>query len=76
MKPSDGVSVDAQVGKENTKQVVGSQTSNEVGGNQQNIKSTNIPPFVLILLVLGWVLPTPETIWGNLKEYVKIKRKK
>ena len=71
-KPS--VAANVQVGKENTQQVVASQTKTEAGRDiiQQNtpvvaqeIKEVTIqqtPMWVLILLVLGWLLPSPNEI--------------
>jgi hypothetical protein len=109
---SGGLSVDAQVGKENSQQNAGiatagdrdsienstvtkestavaiGQTSNKV--NAEEIKTaviadkqtsvtadnsniqvrneyTNIPVWVLLLLLLGWVLPTPDAMFKYLK---------
>jgi hypothetical protein len=108
-----GISVDAQVGKDNTKQTgvglqgdrgditnstvsknatgvaIGGTTSNTtaefidtnvIAETQNTIKAdnstigitnqiTNIPPWVLILLVLGWVLPTPLQIFKAFVEW-------
>jgi uncharacterized lipoprotein YehR (DUF1307 family) len=108
---SSGISVDAQVGKENTQQnagiaitgdkgdisdsnvsksstgvVLGQVTENKVltdkidtsiiAEQQTNIKAeqvsnvfNNIPPWVLILLILGWVLPTPTSMFHSLVEW-------
>lgn len=67
LSPSDGVSVEAQVGKENTKQIVGQQneTTNDVGGDQNTVTvmNQNIPMWYILLLVLGWMLPSPSAIW-------------
>lgn len=67
LKPDDGVSVEAQVGKENTKQIVGQQneTNNEVGGdmNTVTVMNQNIPMWLIFLLIIGWMMPTPSNIW-------------
>jgi hypothetical protein len=115
-----GLSVDAQVGKDNTQQnagvaitgdkgdinnsnvsksstgvVVGQVTENKVttdkietsvvADKQTSIKAdnseikvsnvfNNIPPWVLILLILGWVLPTPTTMIKSIVEWRKEKK--
>lgn len=82
---SGGPTVNANVlaGKENTQQVVAQQNRQEAGRdivttekeveaeNVETIKisNTNIPIWVILLLVLGWLLPTPTSIaiwFGNL----------
>lgn len=78
LSPSDGVSVEAQVGKENTKQIVGQQneTTNDVAGDQNTITVMNqdIPFSFLVLLVVGWILPTPTGIWRGITNMIKRKR--
>lgn len=68
------VNSNALVGKENTQQVVAQQTTQEAGRDivtqtkeveaqsvdDITIKNTNIPAWVLLLLILGWLLPTPS----------------
>jgi len=44
------------------------------GINTTNIQ--DIPPWVLLLLVLGWVLPTPNRIWIEAKSYLEKKMRK
>lgn len=80
-----GPTVNANVlaGKENTQQVVAQQNRQDAGRdiittekeveaeNVETIKisNTNIPIWVILLLVLGWLLPTPTSIaiwFGNL----------
>jgi hypothetical protein len=82
---SGGPTVNANVlaGKENTQQVVAQQNRQDAGRdiittekeveaeNVETIKisNTNIPIWVILLLVLGWLLPTPTSIaiwFGNL----------
>lgn len=68
LSPSDGVSVEAQVGKENTKQIVGQQneTTNDVGGDQNTVTVTNqnIPIWYIVILIAGWLLPSPNELWN------------
>lgn len=114
---SSGISVDAQVGKENTQQnaaiatsgdkdtiensnvvkedtgvIIGQVTENKIvtekidtaviAEKQTTIQAensevklsnvfNNIPPWVLILLLLGWVLPTPMAMLKGLAEWNK-----
>jgi tRNA A58 N-methylase Trm61 len=68
-----GVNTNAQVGKENTQQVVGNQENTTIARDQNNstvqsgkvdkVVVQNIPPWVLLVLVLGWLLPTPQQMW-------------
>jgi len=67
------VNSNAQIGKENTQQVVAQQTTQDAGRDiitetkeveaksieDLTIKNTNIPVWVMVLLLLGWLLPTP-----------------
>ena len=70
------VNANAQIGKENTQQVVAQQTTQDAGRDivtetkeveadsieDLTIKNTNIPVWVMLLLILGWLLPTPTQI--------------
>ena len=39
------------------------QSSNEIRtGAVENIQVTNIPPWVILLLIIGWLLPSPGEI--------------
>jgi hypothetical protein len=63
------VNANAQVGAENTQQVVANQESTEISAESviQN-EIQDIPPWVMLLLILGWILPSPKEIWlGFLK---------
>lgn len=78
------VNSNALVGKENTQQVVAQQTAQEAGRDivtqtkeveaqsvdDITIKNTNIPAWVLLLLILGWLLPTPSQMGVALYEAV------
>lgn len=72
------VNANVLAGKENTQQVVAQQNRQDAGRDiittevlkeveaqsveEIKIKNTNIPAWVLLLLLLGWVLPTPQQI--------------
>ena len=76
------VNANAQVGKENTQQVVANQQNTKIEGENVNVSqketdtsintskvdslvqnNTNVPMWYLLLLVLGWLLPSPQEIW-------------
>lgn len=68
------IAANVQAGKENVQQVVGSQTRTEAGRDvvqqsspviAENIKEVTIqqtPLWMMLLLVLGWLLPSPNEI--------------
>jgi hypothetical protein len=68
------VAANVQIGKENTQQVVAVQQKTEAGRDviqqtspvvAENIKEVNIqqtPLWILVLLILGWLLPSPNEI--------------
>jgi predicted small lipoprotein YifL len=68
------VAAQTQVGKENTQQAVAVQQKTEAGRDiiqktspveAQNIEEVNIqqtPMWILVLLILGWLLPSPNEI--------------
>lgn len=76
------VAANTQIGKENnqTGVMVGEVKENKVEAQEigkltqadQTIESygdttiQNIPPWVLLLLILGWLLPSPKEIWDGL----------
>lgn len=74
------VNSNAQLGKENTQQVVAQQTTQDAGRDivtetkeveaksieDLTIKNTNIPVWVMVLLILGWLLPTPTQMGQGL----------
>jgi len=81
-KSGTNVNANAQVGKENTQQVVGQQDNTKIEGENVNVSqkendssintskvdslvqnNTNVPMWYLLLLVLGWLLPSPQEIW-------------
>lgn len=72
------VNANAQIGQNNTQQVVANQESTEITAEsviQQEIE--NIPPWVMVLLIAGWLLPTPTTMFNFIakpfkrKDYVR-----
>lgn len=81
-----------QAGEENkqTGVVVGKVTDSKVEAKEigaltqadQNITSTgettiqNIPPWVILLLLLGWLLPTPSSMWKGFVSLFPKKRKR
>ena len=81
IKPG-GVNANAQIGKENTQQVVGTQeeTSNDVEGDQVNsegqlttngsvgvINNQPVPLWMVVLAVVGWMAPSPAKIYKEIK---------
>jgi hypothetical protein len=83
-KSGTNVNANAQVGKENTQQVVANQENTKIEAenvsvskkdNDSSITSekveslvqnnTNVPMWYLLLLVLGWLLPSPQEIWAG-----------
>lgn len=79
------VNANTLAGKENTQQVVAQQNQQDAGrdiitvetikeveaGPVEEIKinNTNVPLWVILLLILGWLLPTPTQIghwFGNM----------
>ena len=84
LRGGSGVNANAQVGKENTQQVVGQQDNTKIEGENVNVSqkendssintskvdslvqnNTNVPMWYLLLLVLGWLLPSPQEIWAG-----------
>ena len=77
------LAANVQAGKENTQQVVGNQTSTEAGRDivQQdtpviadNIKEVTIqqtPLWMMLLLILGWLLPSPNEISRSVRGLFK-----
>jgi Na+/glutamate symporter len=83
-KSGTDVNANAQVGKENTQQVVANQQNTKIEGENVNVSqkendtsintskvdslvqnNTNVPMWYLLLLVLGWLLPSPQEIWAG-----------
>jgi hypothetical protein len=68
------VNANAQIGQNNTQQVVANQESTEITAEsviQQEIE--NIPPWVMVLLIAGWLLPTPTTMFNFIAKLFKRK---
>ena len=61
------VNANAQIGAENTQQVVGQQNSSEINA-ESVVQNTiqDIPPWVMLLLILGWLLPSPQEIFSGM----------
>jgi len=81
------VNTNAQVGAENTQQVVANQSNTNVQGDQKTsqvdaqsvsevrISNTTIDPLVLLLLVLGWLLPSPGEMYKEVKSWFRKDKK-
>ena len=73
-------------GSENTQQLVAQQNQQDAGRDiitneivkeveaesveEVQINNTNIPPWVLLLLLLGWLLPTPQQIGKSAVDFI------
>jgi hypothetical protein len=79
------VNTNAQVGKENTQQLVANQTNTEASGEAQvadqankvsgtQIINENLPPWVLILIALlaGWAIPSPMEMALGIVNFFRI----
>jgi len=42
----------------------------------ENININEIPPWVLLLLILGWLLPSPTEIWRGFLQMIRVIRGK
>ena len=42
----------------------------------ENININEIPPWVLLLLILGWLLPSPNEIWAGFLRMIRVIRGK
>lgn len=70
--------IGTQIAKEATQQAVGQQNEQSAGRDlivtetikeveaktveKVEVNKTNIPPWILLLLLLGWLLPTPQSM--------------
>jgi len=74
LTPSNGISAEVTVAEEVNEQIViGNQKEQEIEGENVEVFNTetitNISetsPLLLILLVMGWLLPSPSEIWRGL----------
>lgn len=78
------VNSNAQIGAENRQSAVSVEQTTSAGrdiiqttkevetGKVENldITNTNIPPWVILLLILGWLLPTPTEIGRSITDFV------
>ena len=78
------VNSNAQIGKENRQSVVSVEQTTSAGrdivqttkevetGTVENldITNTNVPPWVILLLILGWLLPTPTEIGRSIMDFI------
>lgn len=77
------VAANVQAGKENIQQVVATQESVEAGRDvvqqtspvvAETVKEVNIqqtPVWIIILLILGWLLPSPNEIARGIRSLFK-----
>ena len=77
------LAANVQAGKENTQQVVGNQTSTEAGRDivQQDtpviadtveeVTIQQTPLWMMLLLILGWLLPSPNEISRSIRGLFK-----
>lgn len=65
------VNANVQAGKENTQQVVANQEQTEITA-ESVVQNTiqDIPPWVMLLLILGWLLPSPQEIWKGIVDFI------
>lgn len=84
------VAANTQIGKENSQAVVTQTTRTEVkAGDNSDIKTVSskvsadslgkvtineVPPWVILLLILGWLLPSPNEIARWITSLVKRKK--
>ena len=74
------VNSNAQVGAENRQSAVSIEETTSVGrdivtkeietGMVEKLNIQNIPPWVMILLLLGWLLPTPTEMGRGMFNFV------
>jgi hypothetical protein len=65
-----GISVDTElvVGDKKTRndvQLGSKQTASTINNNQDE----QVPPWVMLLLILGWILPSPKEIYREIKSW-------
>tara|TARA_R110000772_G_scaffold144025_1_gene253572 strand:- start:1071 stop:1331 length:261 start_codon:yes stop_codon:yes gene_type:complete len=78
---SNGVAVDAELTVGDKKEEINTEIGGTVNNSAQSAKTienhiNNIPFTVLLLLVLGWLLPSPNEMWKGLKGMVLFWRQK
>jgi len=78
LDPSSGPSLDVTVGDKEESVVgqVGDSSEIEAESITGGVNTTNIqetPPWVVLLLVIGWVLPGPREMYAEVKSWFKRK---
>lgn len=67
--PGDsGLSVDAELTVGDKEEQVNTelQAGDRIQGENVTVNETNtVSPFILLLLIAGWVLPTPQGLWRS-----------
>lgn len=76
LKPSGGINTDLQagdravnVGDNDNSSVSIEDTGGPVNMNRTEINNQNIPPWMYCLGILGWMLPSPQEIYREIKSW-------
>ena len=84
LSPGVNTAANVQAGKENTQAVVSQTTRNEAGrdvntaqvqADTAEVTIQEIPPWVVLLLIVGWLLPSPNEIGRWITNLFKRKKK-
>lgn len=77
---NDGISVDAQIGDRENSAHIDTGDKNTVSANKVeggvNYIEEGPSPFMILLLILGWILPDPLRMWNGIKLLPKWFRRK
>lgn len=78
---SNGIAVDTELTVGDKKEEINTEVGGVVNNSAQSAKTIenhidNIPITVLLLLVLGWLLPSPNEMWKGFKGMVLFWKKK
>jgi hypothetical protein len=78
---SNGIAVDAELTVGDKQEEINTEVGRQVMNSNQAAESienniNSVPLTFLVLLVLGWLLPSPNEIWKGLKGMVLFWRKK
>lgn len=72
--PGTGTEVTAQVGKENEKNLIKTEVNSQredntdIDASEVNIVNERIPPWLIIVTILGWLAPSATEMFGWLKK--------
>lgn len=62
---------DIKVKDNGTVSVNTSKTDSNIERAEEVTINNTIPPWIMVLLLAGWILPQPSTMWINVKNYYK-----